>query len=363
MNNLIDIYTKIKLRIGCEIIVTYYRYGKKYTNTVTLLDVWEFVYIFGEVKDDNCEFVNIEFFSNDTMIESIKVFGTSIPIYYNPYVSEDIFNNSLIDTDCAKEIMYKVLGEDYDYENFCCFGRDILIEKYIARDTNVMYDDLFFSDKQKEEFEIFFKMLTDELVLYAKRNNMNSDVKFICSGKTSLVYEIGDKIIKIGKPRRSCHIPYCEFLLQPIINCDFSFDGYPMHVEVTQKVLVLENNGKSLVYSDDKYFNEIVDELRKNLHSIGLGTKDLHPGNVGILLNDNKIHYDEISFDVGDELITSIENNNALRILGKGKFVIVDLDCLKIDDIVKYSQYLSSIGYDMDKILDIPYYSKCLSRK
>lgn len=361
MDNLLDVYTRLKLRIGCKVIVELYKYGKRYVVPMILNDVYDFLYIFGTSDID--EYVRIDFFGSNMMIKSIKVDGSSLPIYNNPYVNEGIFKNFLIDKKLGKEIMDKVLGKDYDSENFGTCGRDYLIEKYLIRDKNVKYDDLFFSDKQRLEFEEFFKMLTDELVVYAKKMNLDSEIKFVCSGKTSLVYEIGDKIIKIGKPRRCHMIPYCEYLLQPIINRDFSFDGYPIHIEVSQKVLVLENDGKSLVYSEDKQFNQIIDEIRKKLCQIGLCAKDLHPGNVGILLEDNKIHYDEIDFLVGDDCATSIESNNGLKILDKGKFVILDLDCLWISDIVKYTEYLKSIGYDYDKAVDLIYDTKCMVRK
>lgn len=365
MDNLLDIYTKLKLRIGCDIIVTYYRFGKKYNNTITLLDICEFVYLLGSTKYN--DLLNIDFFGSDTIIESIKVFGSSLPIYYNPYASEDIFNGFSIDNNCIQEIRRKMLGDEFINSNYEVvskyIARDTLVEKYIARDSNIHYNDLFFSEKQKDEFELFFDMLIQELSRYAKKKGLDGNLKFICAGTTSLIYEIGDKIIKIGKPRRCNYIPYCEYLLQPIINRDFSFDGYPIHVEVTQKVLVLENIDGCAIHSDDERFNDIVAELSKILYSRGLSMKDLHPGNVGILLEDNKIHFDEINFDTGCEVTTSIESNNNLNILRKGRFVIIDLDCLKIDDIIKYTEYLKYLGYDEEKLSNLIHHTKCMVKR
>ena len=102
------------------------------------------------------------------------------------------------------------------------------------------------------------------------------------------------------------------------------------------------------------------------LKSIGLKYYDFHTGNIGILLNDNKIHYDGVEIDVGNDNITSILNNNNLKILKKGNFVIIDLDSLVIKNIKKYSNYLRSIGYDEDKIMKfVSIYNrrvKCLRR-
>ena len=39
----------------------------------------------------------------------------------------------------------------------------------------------------------------------------------------------------------------------------------------------------------------------------------MHPANIGILTSENRIHFDSINFDVGNEVTTSIQNNNNLR--------------------------------------------------
>ena len=239
------------------------------------------------------------------------------------------------------------------------YDREQLIEKYLSKKSNFKYEDLFFSDKQKEEFETFFKIIVDELSSYAIKKGLDDKIKFISYGKTSLIYEIGDKIIKVGKPRRCNYIPYCEYLLQPIINRNFSFDGYPIHIEITQKVKTLENTTKNRMYCENKLYEEKLEELREKLLSIGLYCKDLHFCNIGILLNDNKINYDEIGFYVVDDKVSSIESNNNLRILGKGEFVIIDLDSIYIQDIMKYKEYLKSIGCDEETLLNISSRTKC----
>ena len=117
------------------------------------------------------------------------------------------------------------------------------------------FDELFFLEKPKDEFIVFFELLIKELTNYCKNNGLDPSIKFVGSGMTSAVYSIGDKIIKIGIPRRNECIPYCEYLLQPIINRDFEFDGYPIHIEVTQKVLV---------YQDIKKYCSIITNLSHN---------------------------------------------------------------------------------------------------
>ena len=92
----------------------------------------------------------------------------------------------------------------------------------------------------------------------------------------------------------------------------------------------------------------IRDELAEKLHAIGLRSNDLHPANIGILTSENRIHFDSINFDIGNEISTSIQNNNSLRIKGAGEAVIIDLDCLEIEDITKYSDYLRKIGFSLE---------------
>ena len=207
------------------------------------------------------------------------------------------------------------------------------------------FDELFFLEKPKDEFIVFFELLIKELTNYCKNNGLDSSIKFVGNGMTSAVYSIGDKIIKIGIPRKNESIPYCEYLLQPIINRDFEFDGYPIHIEVTQKVLVYQDIKKYCSCSD---FSAIIDDFYEKLYSIGLASSDLHIGNIGILTSDNTIHFDLGNFDIGNDIATSIMNNNNLRVRHAGEFVIIDLDCLKIVNMTKYSKYLRSIGFNFE---------------
>lgn len=341
MNNLLDSYTKLRLKIGSDIIITYYSDdGHKYTKEFTLFDIEEFSYIY---VGNSTELMSLPFISNKLIIESIKIKGHSNFIYFNPYIKE--FDNPFIHCDWIKEKINTSLNSSHILLN----ERKIAISKFLDKYEMVKYDKLFFSEKQKEEFKLFFNMLVYELSEYAKSNGFDPNLKQICSGTTSITYEIGDKIIKIGKPRRNYTIPYCEYILQPIVNRVFEFDDYPIHVEVTQKVLVLENEDGFASNSNDPHFNQIVSIIRRNLYSIGLHSDDLHPGNVGILLTDNKIHFDSIPFDTAPSEVTSISNNNNLRILPKGTYVIIDLDSLIIEDFEKYNNYLKSIGYKKEK--------------
>ena len=337
MNNLIDIYTKLILKIGNEIIVTYYTNdGIKHTKESLLLEVRKFSYI---LIGNNQEILELPFISENILIESITFKKEKSPIYLNPYIKES--TNPFLYYDFISNSMNQIF---LDYQDLLQ-KREKRIKKYIAKYETVTLEKLFFTEKQEQEFKLFFNTLITELSNFAIKKGLDPSLKEICSGTTSIIYEIGDKIIKIGKPRRTPVIPYCEYILQPIINRIFEFDGYPIHIEVTQKVFTLDNKDGYACESEDERFQEIVSILNKELYAIGLSSRDLHPGNVGILLEDNKIHFDEITFDTSDDETTSIENNNNLKILKKGRYVIIDLDSLEIEDEEKYCNYLKSIGY------------------
>ena len=354
MDNLLDIYTKLKLIISSEIIITYYTSdGNKHQEEVILSDIIDFSYIL--IKDINKEpsqqtlstknqhTRTITFISKETIIESITFKKSKTTIYQNPYLTS--YNNPFKHF----EELTHTMKQFFSIDESTFQKRKEQIINYLRLDVKFKYEDLFFNQKQKEEFETFLNLIIEELQIYAIKHGYNPDLKEVCSGSTSIIYELGDKIIKIGKPRRYKTIPYCEFILQPIINRTLEFDGYKIHLEITQKTLVLDNQDGHAHLSEDERFQEARSILSQSLYSIGLATNDLHTGNIGILLQDNKIHYDEINFDTADSSVTSIENNNNLRILPKRNSVIIDLDDIFIEDIEKYHQYLDSIGYNKHK--------------
>lgn len=341
MDNLLDIYTRLKLHYGYTIKITYFTNDNhSHTKEAILLDVYDFSSIYIETDK---ELLSIPFISSHTIIKSIYLLNNNIPIYFNSYIEQ--VENPFLNYEVLKEKIFNSNTINKDIIE----KRKEIINKYLAKYTTVQYKDLFFSKHQQQEFEIFFNMLIDELTKYAIKNGYDSTLKKISAGTTSIIYELGDKIIKIGKPRRSNSIPYCEYILQPIINKVFEFDNYPIHIEVTQKAFTMNNQDE--LGTNIKLFNQIVSNLQEKLYNIGLQAYDLHPANVGILLQDNKIHFDDIDFETSPEDTTSIKNNNNQQILKKGNYVIIDLDLLEIENEEKYQKYLESISKSKTKKL------------
>ena len=341
---IVSLYSTLKANRYKNITVSYYSHPNRYKiEKFKLLDVEGFSTI-TVCNPKIC--TELYFFSEITLIESITIAGDNTPIYFNPYAKEFVEEENIKKTEIIKRIKEKFLSSTNI--NQIITPRETFLIRYFNNKCH-HFNDLFFSKKQKVQFKKVFNILKKEVVNYAKIHGFDPTIKPIGGGSTSFVYSIGDKIIKIGKPRKNTTIPYCEYLLQPIINKDFTFDGIPMHIEVTQKVATYMDLGSEWYHK----FNEEISKLQKQLRAIGLRCSDLHKGNIGILTQDNIIHFDPLPFQTGSESDTSITNNNSLVVRKKGDFVIIDLDYIKIVNVKKYCRYLARIGYDTEKIAEI----------
>lgn len=330
-----SLHSKLKANTYKEFVISYYSnfFGFK-TERLRLIDIYKFSYL---TVSNNREFFEIDFFGS-TMIESITMVGDNEPIYFNPYVREYVSTTTTIDERTRDKIKNNFINS-IDMERIIT-KKELFLINYFEK-KSIKFEDLFFSDKQKEEFTSLLNLLINELVDYAKKKGLDSNIVPIVGGSTSIVYSIGDKILKFGRPRQTISIPYCEFLLQPIVNRIVVFDDIPIQIEVTQKVLTY----KDLDDKNKRKLEQEIPKLQRKLHSIGLSCKDLHKGNIGILTADNIIDFDGIYHQTGNEEATSIANNNNLVVRKKGDIVIIDLDYLEIINPKKYQRYLTKIGY------------------
>ena len=165
MNSPIDVYTRLKLRTDEKVIVSFYNeYGQKETITAILKDVIGFDYIVLKTIDSE---ISIPFFGLNSMIESITFVNTNRAVYYNPYINEDILLRQYTNNYEVEVIKRKMLGEGkLNFEN-----RNSFIQKFQMKKTPFTYDELFFSEKQKREFNDFFEELIKDLTRYCKDNN------------------------------------------------------------------------------------------------------------------------------------------------------------------------------------------------
>lgn len=184
-------------------------------------------------------------------------------------------------------------------ENKLAFVNGFICGKYDV--NNEDYDTLL---------EVVYKLISE---LASKSNVPLSSIKEIGSGSYSSVFLIGDKVLKIGRPRATYNIPNDKLLLQPLIRInlgDYSnIDGV---IEVVNQV----DTNVNLSF-DEMY--QIYKELRKR----GLVFTDVRSSNFGRLLKDNTFNTD-IPLN-GDMTTRGITGSND-DVLKKGDIVVLDSD-------------------------------------
>lgn len=138
--------------------------------------------------------------------------------------------------------------------------------------------------KQKDVEDLLFLFLKD---LLEKEGKTPSQIETKESGAYLSVWQIGTKMLKLGRAREKYHIPGSSrrFLL-PLVrhNLDmYEIDGtrFPAHLEIVEAVDV-----HSTITAEELY--EVYRELRED----GMIWTDAKSANVGRLLRDNKPHFE-----------------------------------------------------------------------
>lgn len=214
-------------------------------------------------------------------------------------------------------------------------------EKSYLINYDILFNFLHLKDnRSKKQIIKLVNIIINELIEHEK----TTEIKFISDiGTTSLVWQIGTKILKIGVPRRDNTIPYHHRILQPLINQDILINNKSIHIEVTEQVETLNCN------TIPQQVFLIIDEFEE----AGLTIYDICVENFGILLKDNKIHFNQINFKTSNSVSSCIQYNNSNYILPSGELVLLDLDMLEITDIDKYVCYLKKIGFTEKEILKV----------
>ena len=188
--------------------------------------------------------------------------------------------------------------------------------------------------KLTEEEKEILEMITEEVCLNERCSK--EDIKHLSAGAYSDVYEIGDKVLKIGRDRYTIKIPDNPYMIKPIIR-RFIND---LFIEVTEKV-----DTSVEVTTEELY------ELYKKLRDFGIVWTDVNKRNVGRLVKDNKVYWNkEINLDCES---LNLEKRDYDICLKKGDLVIIDLDSLYSIEEFKYSQsddsYYGAFEYQYKK--------------
>ena len=181
-------------------------------------------------------------------------------------------------------------------------------------------------------------IITDEL-----KNNENVNYEDICilskNGAYSTAYQIGDKVLKIGKKREVFVKQNNKRFLQPLYReeiLDKDNVDYLFCIEINE--LVDTKN----ITKEDVYL------IYKELRDCGLVWTDCKEENIGRLLKDNKVYFKGI--DRVDKNAVGYNNDNE-EILKKGDLVIIDNDYIYDEEDYFKNNYLppSEYFYEFEK--------------
>ena len=150
------------------------------------------------------------------------------------------------------------------------------------------------------------------------------DIESLESGAYSDVYKIGDKVLKIGRPREVFEIPNHPRILQPLtrINLLDTYDNDIAFacVEITDVVESLKEDE----YEDDELLYQIYKELRDD----GIIWTDPGYRNLGILKRPNVPSLNGEVMDVAPNSVGFSNDIKGESVLEAGEIVIIDTDFL-----------------------------------
>ncbi len=142
------------------------------------------------------------------------------------------------------------------------------------------------------------------------------DAGLLNAGSYSVVYKLGEKILKIGNIKNIHELPNSKYILQPVLR---NYIGYKdtdnCYVELMEYVNISDSITEGELYT-----------LYKNLREEGIIWTDPRNNNVGKLLKDNYCY-------INGEVVNINQTNNGfdknnVNVLKKGDLVVIDIDHL-----------------------------------
>lgn len=206
-------------------------------------------------------------------------------------------------------------------------SNDFLINKKIAKiiDQNARLFTKQILNKAIKDFRMEYDIIPTNLkiieqinyliikeIVYNEKVKMSS-IKLIGRGEFSDVYQIGNKIIKLGKKRGTKTFPNNPYIVKPLLRKEFELgEKAKIFVEVCEKILT------------NCCTKEDVDEIYKKMRRLGLVWIDVKQKNLGKLLKDNKIYWNKPLSPSDTALM--LQEYRGSEELKKGDVVICDAD-------------------------------------
>ena len=203
--------------------------------------------------------------------------------------------------------------------------------------TSIM-EDICYLNGNNKDLRTFVYYLVKDVVDNEKVKY--SEIRDNESGGYSVILFIGDKVIKIGKERKTPTFNNNPYIIKPLLRQEVQFGEDKIFVEVTEKV---ETNIENLT-------NEDLYQLYKGLREIGLVWTDIARKNVGRLKKDNEIYWKE-DIKPSDETLGLDKFKKGSRTPQKNDYIILDADFIfyENDPNITHVNYAQGIEEEFEK--------------
>ena len=191
-----------------------------------------------------------------------------------------------------------------------------------------------------EDYALTMETLIGELLV--DQNARMIDLQWISNGTYSYVYQIKDKVLKIGSPRETYEIPYHPRILQPLTRTNLidEKNGNQIFacIEIADNVETLcKDKNQATEMGKDKEKVEKLYQIYKELREDGIIWTDARFANVGILKRPNIPTLNGEEIDVDPQAIGMLGKTKG-KVLEAGEWVIIDTDFLYRENNFVHSQ-------------------------
>ena len=216
---------------------------------------------------------------------------------------------------CLVQFEKKLGREINDEKNRLLQEKKLEIARYIIETGPTRL-----SQEDKEFYSKTLSIMIDELL--ESENCRYADINFLKKGGYSQACQIGDKVLKIGKPRQSYKIPNHRRLLQPLTRTNLldKQDNPKACVEIQETVSLEEKISVQELYS-----------IYKELRDDGIIWTDVNESNVGKLKGENVPKLNGERMDVAPNSVGFSDGKKGSD-LTSGDWVIIDSDFVYRED-------------------------------
>lgn len=208
-------------------------------------------------------------------------------------------------------------------------------EAYLEETVQTILKDIYLTSYAQDKFKVVSDTIKIIIKEICQNENQNySSIEYIDHGTFSYVFQIGNKILKIGKMRNTQTFPNNPFILTPLMRETIDIDR-----DLSIFLEVIEKAETNIEVTDEELYN-----LYKNLRQIGLVWTDIAKRNVGRLIRDNKIYWND-PIEPTDQSL-ELEKKRGTTILKKGSLVIIDADHIYDEKTPEAQKALSSSPYE-----------------